>query len=152
MIILRQKSFANAAKIISDDAIRKGVAKQVRISSEWIQKHPMDPGLLRKKTVRRVSIFSESEPEQKEFNNKTAKVLNKEYKRLLKEGKIKKPVAKNVDYSIEDKQIQLNPFNRSSLNEDLRKSGKKYHLKEYDHDTRNSNNNYSKSIMKYWRD
>ena len=58
MIILRQKSFANAAKIISDDAIRKGVAKQVRISSEWIQKHPMDPGLLRKKTVSRVSIFS----------------------------------------------------------------------------------------------
>ena len=64
MIIKRQKSFATAAKIVSDEAIRKGVAKEVAKSTEWIKKHPFDPGLLRKKTVKRVSLFSEESQEE----------------------------------------------------------------------------------------
>jgi len=58
-----EKTFASAAKIISDDMIRKGVAKEVRQSTEWIKKHPFDPGLLRKKTAKRVSLFSEGDKE-----------------------------------------------------------------------------------------
>ena len=64
MKIKRQKTFASAAKIISDDAIRKGVAKEVAKSTEWIKTHPFDPGLLRKKTVKRVSLFSEESQEE----------------------------------------------------------------------------------------
>ena len=64
MKIKRQKSFASAAKIISDEAIRKGVAKEVAKSTEWIKTHPFDPGLLRKKTVKRVSLFSEEPQEE----------------------------------------------------------------------------------------
>ena len=64
MKIKRQKSFATAAKIVSDEAIRKGVAKEVAKSTEWIKKHPFDPGLLRKKTVKRVSLFSEESQEE----------------------------------------------------------------------------------------
>ena len=64
MKIKRQKSFASAAKIISDEAIRKGVAKEVAKSTEWIKTHPFDPGLLRKKTVKRVSLFSEESQEE----------------------------------------------------------------------------------------
>lgn len=64
MKIKRQKSFASAAKIISDEAIRKGVAKEVAKSTEWIKTHPFDPGLLRKKTVKRVSLFSEENKEE----------------------------------------------------------------------------------------
>ena len=64
MKIKRQKSFASAAKIISDEAIRKGVAKEVAKSTEWIKTHPFDPGLLRKKTVKRVSLFSEGPQEE----------------------------------------------------------------------------------------
>ena len=64
MKIKRQKSFASAAKIISDEAIRKGVAKEVAKSTEWIKTHPFDPGLLRKKTVKRVSLFSEELQEE----------------------------------------------------------------------------------------
>ena len=41
MKIKRQKSFATAAKIVSDEAIRKEVAKEVAKSTEWIKKHPM---------------------------------------------------------------------------------------------------------------
>ena len=63
MKIKRQKSFASAAKIISDEAIRKGVAKEVGKSTEWIKTHPFDPVLLRKKTVKRVSLFSEETEE-----------------------------------------------------------------------------------------
>ena len=63
MKIKRQKSFASATKIISDEAIRKGVAKEVAKSTEWIKTHPFDPGLLRKKTVKRVSLFSEETEE-----------------------------------------------------------------------------------------
>lgn len=58
MIVKRQKTFATASKILTDDAIRKGVAKEVKISTEWIKKHPFDPGLLHKKSVKRVSLFS----------------------------------------------------------------------------------------------
>jgi hypothetical protein len=64
MRIKRQKTFATAAKIISDEAIRKGVAKEVAKSTEWIKTHPFDPGLLRKKTVKRVSLFSEENKEE----------------------------------------------------------------------------------------
>ena len=64
MKIKRQKSFASATKIISDEAIRKGVAKEVAKSTEWIKTHPFDPGLLRKKTVKRVSLFSEESQEE----------------------------------------------------------------------------------------
>ena len=64
MKIKRQKSFASAIKIISDEAIRKGVAKEVAKSTEWIKTHPFDPGLLRKKTVKRVSLFSEESQEE----------------------------------------------------------------------------------------
>ena len=64
MKIKRQKSFASATKIISDEAIRKGVAKEVAKSTEWIKTHPFDPGLLRKKTVKRVSLFSERSQEE----------------------------------------------------------------------------------------
>ena len=64
MILKRQKKFASAAKIISDEAIRKGVAKEVAKSTEWIKTHPFDPGLLRKKTVKRVSLFSERSQEE----------------------------------------------------------------------------------------
>ena len=64
MKIKRQKSFASATKIISDEAIRKGLAKEVAKSTEWIKTHPFDPGLLRKKTVKRVSLFSEELQEE----------------------------------------------------------------------------------------
>lgn len=64
MKIKRQKSYATAAKIVSDEAIRKGVAKEVAKSTEWIKKHPFDPGLLHKKTVKRVSLFSEGSQEE----------------------------------------------------------------------------------------
>ena len=64
MKIKRQKSFASATKIISDEAIRKGLAKEVAKSTEWIKTHPFDPGLLRKKTVKRVSLFSERSQEE----------------------------------------------------------------------------------------
>ena len=64
MILKRQKTFASAANIISDEAIRKGVAKEVAKSTEWIKTHPFDPGLLRKKTVKRVSLFSEELQEE----------------------------------------------------------------------------------------
>ena len=64
MKIKRQKSFATAAKIVSDEAIRKEVAKEVAKSTEWIKTHPFDPGLLRKKTVKRVSLFSEETEEE----------------------------------------------------------------------------------------
>jgi len=63
MKIKRQKTFASAAKIISDEAIRKEIAKEVRQSTEWIKTHPFDPGLLRKKTTKRVSLFSEGDKE-----------------------------------------------------------------------------------------
>ena len=64
MKIKRQKSFASAAKIVSEESIRKGVAKEVAKSTEWIKKHPFDPGLLREKTVKRVSLFSEESGEE----------------------------------------------------------------------------------------
>ena len=64
MIIKRQKTSASAAKIVSDEVIKKGVAKEVAKSTEWIKKHPFDPGLLRKKTVKRVSLFSEELQEE----------------------------------------------------------------------------------------
>lgn len=50
----RQKTFAIAAKVITG-----GVAKEVKQSIGWIKKHPSDPGLLRKKTEKLVSLFSE---------------------------------------------------------------------------------------------
>jgi hypothetical protein len=59
MIIKRQKTFAPTTKIVSDEIIKKGVAKEVAKSTEWIKTHPFDPGLLRKKTTKRVSLFSE---------------------------------------------------------------------------------------------
>jgi GNAT superfamily N-acetyltransferase len=59
-----EKTFASAAKIISDEAIKKGIAKEVAKSTEWIKTHPFDPGLLRKKTVKRVSLFSEENKEE----------------------------------------------------------------------------------------
>ena len=58
MRIKRQKSFATAAKIVSDEVIKKGVAKEVAKSKKKKKKHPFDSGLLRKKTVKRVSLFS----------------------------------------------------------------------------------------------
>ena len=64
MILKRQKTFATATKIVSGESIRKGVAKEVAKSTEWIKKHPFDPGLLRKKTVKRVSLFSEELQEE----------------------------------------------------------------------------------------
>ena len=64
MRIKRQKSFATAAKIVSDEVIKKGVAKEVAKSTEWIKKHPFDPGLLHKKTTKRVSLFSEESQEE----------------------------------------------------------------------------------------
>ena len=64
MRIKRQKSFATAAKIVSDEIIKKGVAKEVAKSTEWIKKHPFDPGLLHKKTTKRVSLFSEESQEE----------------------------------------------------------------------------------------
>lgn len=64
MKIKRQKSFATADKIVSDEIIKKGVAKEVAKSTEWIKKHSFDPGLLRKKTVKRVSLFSEESQEE----------------------------------------------------------------------------------------
>jgi hypothetical protein len=64
MILKRQKTFATAAKIISDEAIRKGVAKEVAKSTEWIKKHPFNPGLLHEKTTKRVSLFSEESGEE----------------------------------------------------------------------------------------
>lgn len=63
MRIKRQKTFASASKILSDEAIRKGVAKEVAKSTEWIKTHPFNPGLLREKTVKRVSLFSEESKE-----------------------------------------------------------------------------------------
>jgi GNAT superfamily N-acetyltransferase len=59
-----EKTFANAAKVVSDEIIKKGIAKEVAKSTEWIKKHPFDPGLLRKKTVKRVSLFSEESREK----------------------------------------------------------------------------------------
>ena len=56
MIILRQKSFVQAAKVISNESIGKEIARQVGISTKYIKEHPMDPGLLRRK-VAKVSIF-----------------------------------------------------------------------------------------------
>ena len=64
MRIKRQKTFASAAKIISGESIQKGVTKEVAKSTEWIKKHPFDPGLLRKKTTKRVSLFSEENKEE----------------------------------------------------------------------------------------
>lgn len=64
MRIKRQKTFATATKIVSGESIRKGVAnKEVAKSTEWIKTHPFDSGLLRKKTVKRVSLFSEESQE-----------------------------------------------------------------------------------------
>lgn len=59
MKIKRQKTFSSATKIVSGESIRNGVAKEVAKRTEWIKKHPFDPGLLREKTVKRVSLFSE---------------------------------------------------------------------------------------------
>ena len=64
MKLKSQRPFASAAKIVSDEAIRKGVAKEVAKSTEWIKTHPFDPGLLRKKTVKRVSLFSGESQEE----------------------------------------------------------------------------------------
>ena len=64
MIIKRQKTFASATKIVSDEAIRKGVAKEVAKSTEWIKKHPFNPGLLHEKTTKRMSLFSEESGEE----------------------------------------------------------------------------------------
>ena len=63
MKIKRQKTFATAAKIVSDEVIKKGVAKEVAKSTEWIKKHPFNPGLLHEKTTKRVSLFSEESGE-----------------------------------------------------------------------------------------
>ena len=63
MILKRQKTFASATKIVSDGIIKKGVAKEVTKSTEWIKKHPFDPGLLHEKTIKRVSLFSEETEE-----------------------------------------------------------------------------------------
>ena len=52
MRIKRQKTFA-----------KTGVVKEVRQSIGWIKKHPFDPGLLREKTTKRVSLFSEESGE-----------------------------------------------------------------------------------------
>ena len=64
MRIKRQKSFATAAKIVSGEAIRKGEPKEVAKSTEWIKKHPFNPGLLHEKTTKRVSLFSEESGEE----------------------------------------------------------------------------------------
>jgi len=53
MIIQRQKTFAKTE-----------VVKEVRQSIGWIKKHPSDPGLLREKTTKRVSLFSEESQEE----------------------------------------------------------------------------------------
>jgi hypothetical protein len=53
MKIKRQKSFAKTE-----------VVKEVRQSTEWIKKRPSDPGLLQKKTTKRVSLFSEELQEE----------------------------------------------------------------------------------------
>lgn len=53
MKIKRQKTFA-----------KTGVVKEVRQSIGWIKKHPSDPGLLREKTEKRVSLFSEGSQEE----------------------------------------------------------------------------------------
>ena len=63
MKIKRQKSFASVAKIVSGESIQKGVAKEVAKSTEWIKKHPFNPGLLHEKTTKRVSLFSEESGE-----------------------------------------------------------------------------------------
>lgn len=100
-------------------------------------------------------LYSENEPEQKEFNSKAAKKLNKIFNDMKKSGKIKESPAKNVNYSIEDKQLQLNAFNRSSPYTELRKKeAKKHHLSDYDHDNRKLINKltFNKNLMKYWRD
>ena len=52
MKIKRQKTFAKTR-----------VVKEVWQSTEWIKKHPSDPGLLREKTEKRVSLFSEGDKE-----------------------------------------------------------------------------------------
>ena len=41
MIIKRQKSFANAAKIVSDEMIKKKLSKEVASITEYLKKHPM---------------------------------------------------------------------------------------------------------------
>lgn len=64
MKIKRQKSFATATKIVSGESIRNGVTKEVAKSTEWIRKHPFDPGLLHEKTTKRVSLFSEESGEE----------------------------------------------------------------------------------------
>ena len=61
MKIKRQKSFASAAKIVSDEVIKKGVAKEVAKSTEWIKTHPMKIELLNK--PKRQSLFSEKSGE-----------------------------------------------------------------------------------------
>lgn len=57
-----EKTFATAAKIVSDEAIRKGVAKEVAKSTEWIKKHPMKIEFLNK--PKRQSLFSEKSGEE----------------------------------------------------------------------------------------
>ena len=61
MILKRQKTFASATKIVSDEVIKKGVAKEVAKSTEWIKKHPMKIELLNK--PKRQSLFSEESGE-----------------------------------------------------------------------------------------
>jgi hypothetical protein len=65
MIIQRQKKFAYAGglakKIVTDDAIRKGLSKEVAVSTKWIKEHPLDPGVFKKKTVKKTSWFAKKE-------------------------------------------------------------------------------------------
>jgi hypothetical protein len=98
-----------------------------------------------------LALFSEI---QKEFNSKAAKKLNKIYYDMERLGKIKNSPVKNVNYSIEDKQLQLSAFNRSSPYTELRKEAKKRFLSDYDHDNRSLVNRLhsNKYLMKYWRD
>ena len=62
MIIQRLKNFAYIGgavkRIVSDKDIAKSVAREVAKSTEYIKTHPFDPGLLREKKVKRISIFS----------------------------------------------------------------------------------------------
>ena len=103
--------------------------------------------------ILRQRTFSDK-PEQRELNRRAAKKLNKIFNDMKKSGKIKESPAKKVNYSIEDKQLQLSAFNRSSPNTELRKEAKKHHLSDYDHDNRNLVNKlaFNKDLMKYWRD
>ena len=60
-ILRKQKQYAYAGqiakKITSDEAIRKGVAREVKKSTEWIKSHPLKPGLLHTKTVKKSTWF-----------------------------------------------------------------------------------------------